>query len=96
MTGRVSKTEVWQGWNRKGVVEAEENLYFKGAGKVTVGGNGSGELVLFFDRCLSSKGFFIGDRAGTVHDHQALLLHFDKVTREMVRYGDYLKGVPYV
>ena len=87
-----SKREVWQGRDRKGMVEPEEDLDFKVTDKATVGGNGSGELVLLFERNFSSKDFFAGDRAGTVDDRQALLLHFDQVTRELVRYGDYRKG----
>jgi len=84
-----SKREVWQGQNRKGTVEAKEDLDFEVAGKATVGGNGGSELVLLFDRCISSEGFFAGDRARVVDDCQGLLLRFDKMTREMVWYGDY-------
>ena len=84
----VSEQEVWQGQNRKGMVEAKEDLDLKVTGKATVGSNGSGELVFLFKDCFSSESFFTGDRAGTVDDCQVLLLHFDEVTREVVRYGD--------
>ena len=87
-----SEWEVWQGHNRKGAVEAEEDLNFEVADKATVGGNGSGKLVLFFERDFPSKGFFANDRARTIDDCQVLLLHFNKMMRELVRYGDYHKG----
>jgi len=83
-----SEREVWQGRNRKGTVEAEEDLDFKVADKATVGGNGGSELVLLFEGDFPSESFFTSDRAGTVDDRQALLLRFDEVTRELVRYGD--------
>ena len=83
-----SEREVWQGQNRKGMVESEENLDFEVAGKTTVGGNGSGKLVFLLEGCFSSDSFFAGDRAGTVNDRQALLLRFDEVTGKLVRYGD--------
>jgi len=87
-----SKREVWQGRNRKGTVEAKEDLDLEVAGKATVSGNGGGELVFLFNHCLSSEGFFTGDRARVVDDHQALLLRFDEVTREMVWYGGNVRG----
>jgi len=87
-----SEREVWEGRNRKGTVEAEEDLDFEVADKVTVGGNGSGELVFLFEGCFSSGSFFAGDRAGTVNDCQALLLRFDEVTGKLVRYGGNVRG----
>jgi len=75
----VSEREVWQGQNRKGMVESKEDLDFKIAGKATVGGNGSGELILFFEGGLSDDSFFAGDRARTIYNHQVLLLRFDEV-----------------
>jgi len=84
--------EVWQGRNRKGTVEAEEDLDFEVAGKATVGGNGSGKLVFFFEGCFSGDSFFAGDRVGTVNDRQALLLRFDEVTGKLVRYGGNVRG----
>jgi len=87
-----SEREVWQGRNRKGTVEAEEDLNFEVAGKATVGGNGSGELTFLFEGSLSSDCFFAGDRAGTVDDRQALLLRFDEVTGKLVRYGGNVRG----
>jgi len=90
-----SEREIWQGRNRKGTVESEEDLDFEVTGKATVGGNGGGKLVLLFEGGFSSDSFFAGDRARTVNDHQALLLRFNKVTGELVRYGDYLYGVTY-
>jgi len=88
----VSEREVWQGRNRKGTVEAEEDLNFEVADKATVGGNGSGELVFLFEGGFSSNSFFAGDRAGTVDDRQALLLRFDEVAGKLVRYGGKRKG----
>jgi len=41
----VSEREVWQGRNRKGMVEAKEDLDFKVAGKATVGGNSGSDLI---------------------------------------------------
>jgi len=87
-----SKREVWQGRNRKGTVEAEEDLDFEVAGKATVGGNGSSELVFLFEGGLPSDSFFAGDRTRTVNDRQALLLHFDKVAGKLVGYGGNGKG----
>jgi len=87
-----SEREVWQGRNRKGAVEAEEDLNFKVADKATVGGNSSGKLVLFFERDFSSEVFLTGNRARTVDDRQALLLCFNEVTRELVRYGGNVRG----
>jgi len=87
-----SEREVWQGRNRKGTVESEEDLDFEVAGKATVGGNGSGKLVLFFEGGLSRDSFFAGDRAGTVDDRQALLLRFDEVAGKLVRYGGNVRG----
>jgi len=63
-----SEREVWQGWNRKGTVESEEDLDFEVAGKATVGGNGGGELIFLFEESLSSDSFFTGDRARAVND----------------------------
>jgi len=83
-----SEREVWQGRNRKGTVESEEDLDFEVTGKATVGGNGSGKLTLFFDGGLPSDSFFAGDRARTVDNRQALLLRFDEVAGKLVRYGD--------
>jgi len=87
-----SEREVWQGRNRKGTVEAEEDLDFEVAGKMTVGGNGSGELVFLFEGGLSSNSFCAGDRVGTVDDRQALLLRFDEVMGKLVRYGGNVRG----
>jgi len=75
-----SEREVWQGRNRKGTVESEEDLDLEVAGKATVGGNGSGELIFFFEGSFSSDSFFAGDRVRTVDDRQALLLRSDEVT----------------
>jgi len=88
----VSEREVWQGQNRKGMVESEEDLDFKIAGKVTVGGNGSGELILFFKGGLSDDSFFAGDRVRPVDNRQVLLLRFDEVAGKLVRYGGNGKG----
>ena len=77
-------------------MEAEEDLDFKVAGKVTVGGNGGGELIFLFEGGFSSNSFFAGDRARAVDDRQALLLRFDEVTGKLVRYGGYLYGVMYM
>jgi len=82
-----SEREVWQGRNRKGMVEAEEDLDFEVTGKATVGSNGSSELVFLFEGCFSGDSFFAGDRAGAVDNRQALLLRFDEVTGKLVRYG---------
>jgi len=87
-----SEREVWQGRNRKGTVEAKEDLNFEVAGKATVGSNGSGELIFLFEGGLSSNCFFAGDRAGTVDDRQALLLRSDEVTGKLVRYGGNIRG----
>ena len=87
-----SEREVWQGWNRKGTVEAEEDLDFEVADKATVGGNGSGELIFLFEGGLSSNSFCTGDRVGTVDDRQALLLRFDEVMGKLVRYGGNVRG----
>ena len=87
-----SEREVWQGRNRKGTVEAEENLDFEVAGKTTVGGNGSGKLVFLLEGCFSSDSFFAGDRAGAVNDRQAPLLHFDEVAGKLVRHGGNVRG----
>jgi len=87
-----SEREVWQGRNRKGTVEAEEDLDFEVAGKATVGGNGSSELIFLFEGSFSSDSFFAGDRAGTVNDRQALLLRFDEVAGKLVRYGGNVRG----
>jgi len=70
------------------MVEAKKDSDFKVAGKVTVGGNGGGELIFLFKGGFSSDSFFAGDRARTVDDHQALLLRFNEVTGKLVRYGD--------
>jgi len=70
------------------MVESEEDLDFEVAGKATVGGNGSGKLILFFEGSLSSDSFFAGDRARAVDNRQALLLRFDEVAGKLVRYGD--------
>jgi len=88
-----SEREVWQGRNRKGTVESKEDLDFEVTGKATAGGNGGGELILFFEGGFSSNSFFAGDRARTVNDRQALLLCFDKVVGKLVRYGDNVRGV---
>jgi len=88
----VSEREVWQGQDRKGTVEAEEDLDFKVADKATVGGNGGGELMLLFERDFFSNLFFASDRAGTVDDRQALLLRFDEVVGKLVRYGGNIRG----
>jgi len=74
------------------MVEAKEDLDFEVAGKVTVGGNGGGELILLFEGGFSGDSFFAGDRAGTVDDRQALLLRFDEVAGKLVRYGGNGKG----
>jgi len=74
-----SKREVWQGWNRKGTVEAKEDLDFEVIGKVTVGSNGCGKLVFLFEGCFPSNGLFAGDRARTINNCQVLLLHFYEV-----------------
>jgi len=87
-----SEREVWQGRNRKGMVEAEEDLDFEVADKATVGGNGSGELIFLFEGGFSSDSFFARDRAGTVNDRQALLLRFDEVAGKLVRYGGDVRG----
>jgi len=87
-----SEREVWQGRDRKGMVEAEEDLDFKVAGKVTVGGNGGSKLVFLFDGCLPSEVFFAGDRARTVDNRQVLLLRFNKVAGKLVWYGGNSKG----
>jgi len=93
----VSEREVWQGQNRKGTVEAEEDLDFEVAGKATVGGNGSGELPFLFKGGFSNHRFFTGYRTRTVNDRQALLLRFNEVTGKLVRYGDYfVQGNVYV
>jgi len=73
-------------------VEAEEDLDFEVAGKATVGGNGSGELIFLFEGGFSSDSFFAGDRAGTINDRQALLLLFDEVAGKLVRYGGNVRG----
>jgi len=83
-----SEREVLQGWDRKGMVEAEEDLNFKVADKATVGSNGNCKLVLLFERVFSSEVLFASDRAGTVNDRQALLLRFDEVVGKLVWYGD--------
>jgi len=44
-----SEREVWQGRNRKGTVESEEDLDFEVAGKATVGGDGVGKLILLLN-----------------------------------------------
>jgi len=88
-----SEREVWQGWNRKGMVEAEEDLDFEVAGKVTVGSNSSGELIFLFEGDFSSDSFFAGDRARAINDCQALLLRFDEVAGKLVRYGGNIRGV---
>ena len=85
-----SKREVWQGWNRKGMVEAKED--FEVAGEATVGGNSGSKLTFVFEGGLSSDSFFAGDRMGTVNDRQALLLHFDEVAGKLVWYGGNGKG----
>jgi len=87
-----SEREVWQGRNRKGTVESEEDLDFEVAGKTTVGGNSSGELLFFLEGGLSSDSFFAGDRAGTVDNRQALLLRSDEVAGKLVRYGGNVRG----
>jgi len=87
-----SEREVWQGRNRKGTVETEEDLDFEVADKATVGDNGSGELIFFFESGLSSDSFFAGDRAGTVNDRQVLLLRFDEVAGKLVRYVGNVRG----
>jgi len=74
------------------MVESEEDLDFEVAGKATVGGNGSGELVFLFKGGFSSNSFFARDRAGTVNDRQALLLCFDEVAGKLVRYGGNVRG----
>jgi len=92
-----SKREVWQGRNRKGTVEAEEDLDFEVADKATVGGNGSGELIFLFEGGFSNDRFFTGYRTRTVNDRQTLLLRFDEVTGKLVQYGDYfVRGNVYV
>jgi len=68
-------------------VEAKEDLNFEVADKVTVGGNGSCELVLLFKGGFSSEILFASNRVGTVDDRQALLLCFDEVAGKLVRYG---------
>jgi len=73
-------------------VEAEEDLNFEVADKATVGGNGSGELIFLFEGGFSSNSLFARDRAGTVNDRQALLLRFDEVAGELVRYGGNVRG----
>jgi len=83
-----SEREVWQGWNRKGMVESEENLDFEVAGKATIGSNGGGELIFLFEGSFSDGRFFTGDRARTVDNRQALLLLSDEVAGKLVRYGD--------
>ena len=75
----VSEREVWLGRDRKGTKESEEYFDFEVAGKVTVGGNGIGELVLFLNCQLPGLHFSTCDRAWTIDNRQALLLHFDKV-----------------
>jgi len=90
-----SEREVWQGRNRKGMVESVEDLDFKVTGKATVGGNSGSELIFLFKGGFSSDSFFAGDRARTIDDHQVLLLRFDEVAEKLVRYGDYLCGVTY-
>jgi len=87
-----SEREVWQGRNRKGTVESEEDLDFEVTGKATVGSNGSGELVFLFEGGFSSNSFFAGDRVGTVNDRQALLLRFDEVVGKLVRYVGNVRG----
>jgi len=87
-----SEREVWQGQNRKGTVEAEEDLDFKVADKVTVGSNSGSELVLLFEGSLPSESFFVRDRAGTIDDRQALLLRFNEVVGKLVWYGGNGKG----
>jgi len=84
--------EVWQGRNRKGTVEAEEDLDFEVAGKATVGGNGGGELVFLLNCQLPCLCFSTCDRARTVDDRQALLLRFDEVAGKLVRYGGDVRG----
>jgi len=44
-----SEREVWQGQDRKGTKESEEYFDFEVAGKVTVGGNGVGKLILLLN-----------------------------------------------
>jgi len=83
-----SKREVWQGRNRKGTVVSEEDLDFEVADKATIGGNGSGKLILFFEGGFSSDSFFAGDRVRTVDNRQVLLLRSDEVAGKLVRYGD--------
>jgi len=87
-----SEREVWQGQNRKGMVEAEEDLDFEVAGKVTVGGNSCGKLVFLLEGCVPSDSLFAGDRTRTVDNRQALLLHLHEVVRKLVWYGDSSKG----
>jgi len=87
-----SEREVWQGRNRKGTVESEEDLDFEVAGKVTVGSNSSGKLALLFEGGFPSDSFFAGDRARTIDNCQALLLRFNEVSGKLVRYGGNVRG----
>jgi len=74
------------------MVEAKEDLDFEVADKATVGGNGVCKLMLFFDHGFPSDSFFASDRARTIDNHQVLLLCFNKVTRELVRYSGNVRG----
>jgi len=82
-----SEREVWQGRNRKGTVESEEDLDFEVAGKATVGGDSVGKLILLLNCRLPCLRLSTCDRARTINDRQALLLHFDEMAGKLVRYG---------
>ena len=87
-----SEREVWQGQDRKGTVEAKEDLNFEVTGEGTVGSDGIGELVFLLNCQLPCLCFSTCDRVGAVDNHQVLLLHFDKVAGKLVQYGDKRKG----
>jgi len=88
----VSEREVWQGRDRKGTKESEEYCDFEVAGKVTVGGDGVGELILLLNCRLPCSRFSTCDRARTVNDRQVLLLRFDEVAGKLVWYGGNIRG----
>jgi len=88
-----SEREVWQGRDRKGMKESKEYFDFKVAGKVTVGGDGVGKLVLLLNCRLPCLRLSTCDRARTINDRQALLLCFDEMAGKLVRYGGNVRGI---
>jgi len=87
-----SEREVWQGRDRKGMKEAEEDLDFEVTGKVTVGSDGIGELIFLLNCRLPCLCFSTCDRVRATNDRQALLLHFNEVAGKLVWYGGNIRG----